>query len=152
MEDAPESLPRRFHHVTTVVVSHDGSVWLPAVLTMLAHQTRPPDAAVGVDTGSTDDSAAQLAGSFGADRTVARDHTVGFGEAVRAGLDRLGRPQHQPFTPAALEWVWLLHDDSAPDPRCLGALLDTADDHPSAAVLGPKILGWHDRRLLLEAG
>ncbi len=152
MEDQPEALPRRVHHVTAVVVSHDGSVWLPAVLTMLAHQTRPPDAAVGTDTGSTDDSASQLAGSFGPERTVALDHTVGFGEAVHAGLARLGAPQHQPFTPPAIEWVWLLHDDSAPDPRCLGALLDTADDNPSAAVLGPKILGWHDRRLLLEAG
>jgi GT2 family glycosyltransferase len=152
MEDAPEALPRRSHHVTVVVVSHDGAVWLPAVLTMLAHQTRPPEAAVGVDTGSTDDSAAQLAGSFGRERTVVLDRTVGFGEAVRAGLARLGPSQHQPFTPSPIEWVWLVHDDSAPDPRCLGALLDTADDHPSASVLGPKILGWHDRRLLLEAG
>ena len=51
-----------------------------------------------------------------------------------------------------VSWVWLLHDDSAPDVRCLAALLDTADDNPSAGILGPKVLGWHDRRLLLEAG
>ena len=40
MEDEPPALPRRQHHVTTVVVSHDGDVWLPAVLTTLAGQTR----------------------------------------------------------------------------------------------------------------
>ena len=44
-EDAPPILPRRIHHVTAVVVSHDGSVLLPAVLTTLAQQRRPIDAA-----------------------------------------------------------------------------------------------------------
>lgn len=31
-------------------------------------------------------------------------------------------------------------------------LLEAADAHPRAAILGPKALGWHDRRLLLEVG
>jgi GT2 family glycosyltransferase len=152
-EDEPAPiLPRRLHHVTAVVVSHDGAVWLPAVLTTLATQTRPADSGVGVDTGSVDDSPNLLTESFGADRTVVVDHKVGFGEAVRVGLERLGPLVHEPFTPEVVGWIWLLHDDSAPDSACLQALLDTADDNPSAAVLGPKILGWHDRRLLLEAG
>ncbi len=152
LDDGPPPLPRRDHHVTAVVVSHDGAVWLQAVLTTLAHQTRPPDAAVGVDTGSTDGSPELLAGSFGGARTVRVDRGMGFGDAVKAGLARLGEPQHEPFSPVAVEWVWLLHDDSAPDQHCLDSLLNTADDNPSVAVLGPKILGWHDRRLLLEAG
>jgi len=151
-DDAPPILPRRLHHVTAVVVSHDGSVWLPAVLTTLAQQSRPVDAAVGVDTGSVDHSPRLLSGSFGSNRTVILDHRAGFGEAVRAGLATLGRAGHQPFNPDPIEWVWLLHDDSAPAGDCLRALLDTADDNPSAAILGPKVLGWHDRRLLLEAG
>ncbi|MHB1211378.1 MAG: glycosyltransferase [Candidatus Nanopelagicales bacterium] len=151
-EDSPPPLPRRDHHVTAVVVSHDGAVWLSAALTTLAQLTRPPDAAVGVDTGSVDGSPGLLAASFGQQRTIVLDHRAGFGEAVQAGLDHLGRPGHEPFTPDRVEWVWLLHDDSAPSESCLSALLDTADDNPSAAILGPKILGWHDRRLLLEAG
>ncbi len=146
------ALPRREHHVTAVVVSHDGAVWLPAVLTTLAAQTRPPDAAVGVDTGSVDASPDLLHTSFGAERTLRLDHTVGFGQAVRAGLAHLGPRTHEPFAPEVVSWVWLLHDDSAPDAHCLERLLDTADDNPSVAVLGPKVLGWHDRRLLLEAG
>jgi GT2 family glycosyltransferase len=152
LEDEPPALPRRDHHVTAVVVSHDGAVWLPAVLTTLAAQSRLPDSAVGVDTGSVDASPDLLAASFGPDRTVRLEHRVGFGEAVRHGLDHLGPRAHEPFAPDVVSWVWLLHDDSAPDPECLARLLDTADDHPTAAVLGPKILGWHDRRLLLEAG
>lgn len=160
-EPEPEpALPRRNHHVTAVVVSHDGAVWLPAVLTTLAAQTRPTDTAVGVDTGSLDDSAALLEGSFGKQRTVLLGEEVGFGEAVRTGLERLASLDPvtsnttilRPLADTQVEWVWLLHDDSAPDPDCLRALLDTADDNPSAAILGPKILGWHDRRLLLEVG
>ncbi len=152
LEDEVPALPRREHHVTAVVVSHDGAVWLPAVLTTLAAQTRLPDAAVGVDTGSVDASPDLLRTSFGAERTLRLDHTVGFGQAVRAGLDHLGPRTHEPFAPDAVSWVWLLHDDSAPDAHCLERLLETADDNPSVAVLGPKVLGWHDRRLLLEAG
>lgn len=153
-------LPRREHHVTAVVVSHDGAVWLPAVLTTLAAQSRLPDTAVGVDSGSRDDSPALLQGSFGPQRTVLLDEPVGFGEAVREGLERLASLDPvtsattilRPLSDQAVSWVWLLHDDSAPDVDCLQALLDTADDNPTAAILGPKILGWHDRRLLLEVG
>jgi GT2 family glycosyltransferase len=151
-DDDPPALPRREHHITAVVVSHDGAVWLPAVLTTLAAQSRLPDAAVGVDTGSVDASPHLLAASFGSDRTVRLEHRVGFGAAVHAGLDRLGPRVREPFAPDVVSWVWLLHDDSAPDVHCLADLLDTADDNPSVAILGPKILGWHDRRLLLEAG
>lgn len=152
LEDEVPALPRREHHVTAVVVSHDGAVWLPAVLTTLAAQTRLPEAAVGVDTGSVDASPDLLVTSFGPERTLRLDHTVGFGEGVRAGLAHLGPRTHEPFAPDVVSWVWLLHDDSAPDAHCLAQLLDTADDNPSAAILGPKVLGWHDRRLLLEAG
>ena len=160
--DAP-ALPRRTHHVTGVIVSHDGATWLPAVLTTLAQQTRPLNAVIGIDSGSTDTSADLLRGSLGDDRVIAMPDSTGFGDAVRAGL--VAADEHfaafvvdqaaagLPGVPDdAVRWVWLLHDDSAPNAKCLQALLDTADDNPSAGILGPKILGWHDRRLLLEAG
>ncbi|GDX31743.1 integral membrane regulatory protein [Actinomycetes bacterium] len=152
---AAPALPRRHHHVTAVLVSHDGAVWLPAALTTLAGQSRPPDAVVGVDTGSTDGSLGQLRSAFGADRVVAGDSHLGFGDAVRAGVAQVGQVQVAPSDDPVeelVEWLWLLHDDSAADPSCLQALLNTADDFPSASILGPKILGWHDRRLLLEVG
>lgn len=56
------------------------------------------------------------------------------------------------FDVETTEWVWLLHDDSAPAPTCLERLLAAAEAHPRTAILGPKALGWHDRRLLLEVG
>ena len=144
-------LPRRSHHVTTIIVTHDGEVWVPAVVTTLATQSRPTNAVVGVDNASTDSSATILEESLGADRVVRRSENDGFGSAVAAGL-ALADATRSPIADDVVEWVWLLHDDSAPDQRCLEALLDAADNQPSAVVLGPKILGWHDRRLLLEVG
>lgn len=146
--------PRRHHHVTAVLVSHDGDTWLPAVLTTLANQTRQPNAFVGVDTDSHDQSPAMLRNSLGLDRVVTADRDAGFGQAVAAGLEHVGQVLVEPSPDAGelITWIWLLHDDSAPDTSCLRNLLDAADDQPDVAVLGPKILGWHDQRLLLEAG
>jgi GT2 family glycosyltransferase len=142
---------RRAHYVTTVIVSHDGAVWLPAVVTTLAQQMRPTNAVVGVDNASSDASAQILEETLGADRVVRRTTNDGFGAAVAAGLD-LARASAPQIDDHIVEWVWLLHDDSAPDPGCLDALLIAADKQPSADVLGPKVLGWHDQRLLLEVG
>jgi GT2 family glycosyltransferase len=150
VDDAP-ILPRRRHHVTTVVVAHDGAVWLPAVLTTLAQQTRQTNEVIGVDNASDDASAAVLTESLGDHRVVLREANDGFGAAVAAGLAAVPAVE-PPLPPDVVSWVWLLHDDSAADPTCLERLLDTADNHPSVVVLGPKVLGWHDRRLLLEVG
>jgi len=160
-DEAPEPLlPRRRHFVTTVIVAHDGAVWLPAVLTTLAGQTRPTDAVIGVDNASTDSSVELLQESFGTDRVVSNSTNVGFGAAVDQALSLSNglpgsRPTGEPDSDQSqdvIQWLWLLHDDSAPDRACLERLLDAADNQPSAVVVGPKVLGWHDRRLLLEVG
>ncbi|KJY43127.1 family 2 glycosyl transferase [Streptomyces sp. NRRL B-1568] len=51
-----------------------------------------------------------------------------------------------------VQWLWLLHDDCAPDPAALHELLRVADSDPHAAVVGPKLRSWYDRRQLLEVG
>ena len=110
---------------------------------------------VGVDDGSSDSSARILTESLGVDRVVVLPaEQGGFGAAVQAGLASgvLKSDTDEAFDVETTEWVWLLHDDSAPSPTCLERLLEAADAHPRAAILGPKALGWHDRRLLLEVG
>jgi GT2 family glycosyltransferase len=51
-----------------------------------------------------------------------------------------------------VEWLWLLHDDCEPAPDALLKLLQVAETTPTAAVVGPKIRSWYDRRQLLEVG
>ena len=85
VDDEPPA-PPRLHHVTAVLVAHDGARWLPATLTTLARSTRPPDVVQAVDTGSTDDSAALLAASLGPDAVITLGRDSGFGAAVAAGV------------------------------------------------------------------
>ena len=149
-------MPSRDHHVTAILVAHDGARWLPATLTTVAGLTRRPDVLVGVDTASTDGSADLLRESFGDDRVTTAARDAGFGAAVAAGIAHADARVEAGLAPAvppgSLSWVWLLHDDSAPAPDALEQLLRTSDTAPSAAVLGPKVRGWHDMRLLLECG
>jgi GT2 family glycosyltransferase len=130
--------------VTALLVSHDGARWLPAVLDGLTGQTRPADRVVAVDTGSTDDSPRILEDRLGPDvvRTAAAD--TSYGDAVATALGDLPALDD--------EWVWLLHDDSAPTPEALAALLAAAADHPTADILGPKLREWPSLRRLLEMG
>lgn len=138
--------PRPLHHtVTAIVVSHDGARWLGETLDALLRQTRTVDRVVGVDNGSRDGSAALLTGTLGPNAVLTLPRSTSFGQAVTEVLDRLEEAEGQ-------EWIWLLHDDCAPEEGALEALLHVADRDPAVAVLGPKLRDWLDRRLLLEVG
>ncbi|WP_127841548.1 glycosyltransferase [Actinomyces wuliandei] len=49
-------------------------------------------------------------------------------------------------------WLWLLHDDSAPQQDCLRALLAAAANARSVGVVGPKQVSWDHPDQLLEVG
>ncbi|AUG77555.1 hypothetical protein CFP65_2736 [Kitasatospora sp. MMS16-BH015] len=72
-----------------------------------------------------------------------------FGDPLGAE-DELGRSGPRETRP--VEWLWLLHDDCEPQTDALRRLLQVADTTPSAAVIGPKLRSWYDRRQLLEVG
>ncbi|MET8227370.1 glycosyltransferase [Streptomyces sp. NPDC004082] len=177
----PPEFPR--HVVTAVLVSHDGARWLPEALAGLLGQERPVQSAVAADTGSADDSAQLLTDALGADRVLHLARRTGFGQAVEevsrtAGvltpddLPYLKRPSGwDPVTRTwrddaydlpelphgePLQWLWLLHDDSAPEPDALAHLLRVVENElelgRDVAVVGPKLRGWYDRRQLLEVG
>ncbi|GLX98503.1 glycosyltransferase family 2 protein [Herbidospora sp. NBRC 101105] len=134
------------HSVTAIVVAHDGSRWLRDTLRAVLAQTRPVDRGVGVDNGSRDGSRDLLGEAFGKHSVVQMPRGSGFAEAVHEVVRRL------PKAPGDTEWIWLLHDDCAPDARALEFLLHAADEYPETAVLGPKLRDWLDRKLLLEVG
>ena len=132
------------HHVTAILVVHDGAVWLPEVVASLASQIRPIDFTLAVDTGSQDSSTKLLKNARVASVSMPRD--TGFGAAVGAGLESL------PAQGGENEWIWLIHDDCSPEPGALEALLLAVEDRPQVAIAGPKLRGWYDRTHLLEAG
>jgi GT2 family glycosyltransferase len=179
---ATPEFPR--HVVTAVLVAHDGARWLPEALAGLLGQERPVQNAMAADTGSADDSAQLLSDALGADRVLHLARRTGFGQAVEevnrtAGvltpddLPYLKRPSgwdpvsrtwrddayDMPELPHGEpeQWLWLLHDDCAPEPDALAQLLRVVETErelgrDDVAVVGPKLRGWYDRRQLLEVG
>lgn len=137
--------------VTAVLVCHDGARWLPQVLAALSAQTHPPDRLLAVDTGSADDTVAQLTAALGADQVLATSRDTGFGDAVARAMDMLAERDT-----AAEGWIWLLHDDCTPAADALQRLLAHAQagspDEPPVAIIGPKVREWPSLRRLLEVG
>ncbi|GAB6901003.1 glycosyltransferase [Kineosporia succinea] len=137
--------------VTAVLVAHDGAAFLPRTLDALEAQTRRPDRLIAVDAGSADGSADML--GIATPHLVTVTARTGFGEAVRAALRSV--PQNDSATGASgepQEWLWLLHDDSAPAPDALQRLIETTDSGPSIGVAGCKQVSWNDSRRLLDVG
>ncbi|MDQ3150697.1 MAG: glycosyltransferase, partial [Actinomycetota bacterium] len=142
----PES--RRTAEVLGVLVCHDGAEWLPAALAALRSLTVAPRRVIAVDTGSTDRTPELLAAAGDIlDGTLLLASDAGFGEAVAAAVAHAEQRWDDPG-----EWVWLLHDDCAPEAACLDALLSVAELSPSAALLGPLCVDWADPRRVVEAG
>ncbi|MCE7006062.1 glycosyltransferase [Kibdelosporangium philippinense] len=134
--------------VLAVLVCHDGEEWLRLALSALRRSTPRPRHVVAVDTGSADGTAKLLAASEDVvDGVIELDRSSSFGDAVAAalryGVERWGDPGG---------WLWLLHDDCAPEPHCLGTLLTAAELSPSAGVLGPVAHDWDEPRLIVGAG
>lgn len=128
--------------VVALLVSHDGTRWLPAVVDGLRGQTVPVDGVVCVDTGSRDESADLLLDAF--DEVATVSSRTAYPEAVRIGLAQV--------PVEAAEWIWLLHDDSNPAPDALEQLLAATVADPGADVLGPKLREWPSLKRLLEVG
>ncbi|MFG3049147.1 glycosyltransferase [Streptomyces sp. NPDC048241] len=179
---ATPEFPR--HVVTAVLVTHDGARWLPDALAGLLSQERPVQYAVAADTGSADDSAQLVTETLGDEAVVHLARRTGFGQAVDEAtrlapvltpddLPYLRRPNS--WDPATrtwrddaydlpelpygepVQWLWLLHDDCAPEPDALAQLLRVVETEielgrDDVAVVGPKLRGWYDRRQLLEVG
>ncbi|OWA10804.1 family 2 glycosyl transferase [Streptomyces sp. CS159] len=179
---ATPEFPR--HVVTAVLVAHDGARWLPDALAGLLGQERPVQYAVAADTGSADESSRLVADALGDERVLHLARRTGFGQAVEEAtrtapvltpeeLPYLRRPSgwdpvtrswrddayDMPELPHGepVQWLWLLHDDCAPEPDALAQLLRVVDTEyelgrDDVAVVGPKLRGWYDRRQLLEVG
>ena len=134
------------------MVAHNGSDYLPRTLSALAAQTRPVDHAIGVDSGSSDDSYGLLREALG--EACVASHPKGkggMGAAISAALGTLA-PSQEAAGSAGTGWIWLLHDDAAPAPEALAELLGAVERAPSVTVAGCKQLDWHSPRKLMDVG
>jgi len=148
--EEPEPLDGPDPYVTVVLVAHDGAAWLPETLAAIEAQTRQPDHVIAVDTGSTDETSELLTRALGSSSVVTVGAKTGYGSAVSAGLAAHEVPAAQEHD--RHEWIWLLHDDSAPDPTALARLLDFARHNPSVGLLGMKAVDWTHPDRLVEVG
>jgi GT2 family glycosyltransferase len=114
--------------VSAIVVSHDSAEYLSRTLAALQNQA--VDEVIHVETGS------QTAADFLlAEASLAK--SLNFAVAK---------------TSDASEWLWILHDDSAPLSGALSQLLAVAEVSPSVAVIGPKQVDFNDPRIIVQQG
>lgn len=163
--------------VTAVIVTRGRSPFLPATLDAVRAQVYAPDEVVVVDVdtapatsahpdlvmafradpGGAGSAGARTAPQLGGARYVAAAGARTFGEGVDAALRAVGVSERS--------WLWLLHDDSAPAPGALAALMRAVEHASSVAVAGSKQRRWEvsatgepldpaesDRGVLVEVG
>ncbi|WP_407341786.1 glycosyltransferase family 2 protein [Pengzhenrongella phosphoraccumulans] len=155
--------------ITAVVVTRGVTPYLRETLTALGAQTRIAARVVIVDAALRHpgelpaDDVAQLAARIlspvGTDlRVVDEPGARTFGHAVRGALGQLARSDGAPAAggaataPGRTGWLWLLHDDCAPEPAALDELVRAVEHSPSVALAGVKQRSWTDPALLLELG
>jgi GT2 family glycosyltransferase len=125
--------------ITAVVISHDAADFFAATLGAVQDQTRRPDRIVVVDT-SHNEILIDAQQNPGVELIRAEPNT-GLQQAIKLALGD-----------ATTDWLWLLHDDSAPAPDALEKLLAQIEISPSVAIAGPKLVQWNNPRMIAQMG
>lgn len=133
-----------FPTVTALVVTESNTAYLGRTLSALGNQTLTPNRTCIVDWAARPLPQSQELADLGV-------------EYLHVGTSaNLGQALQRAFTvdPTLLEadWLWILHDDSAPQTGCLRALIEPAIMGRSTGIVGPKQVGWTDSKHLIEVG
>ncbi|MEV8214522.1 glycosyltransferase [Leifsonia sp. NPDC077715] len=134
-----------YPRVTAIVVAQSGGAHLQRTLDALAEQTRRPDAVIAVDCASTDD-AARLLAEAQPTQLISLPEKLPFGASVAAAVRVL------PPVDGSEQLLWLLAQDTAPEPQALESLLAALEVSPSVAIVGPKLVDWDDPAFIREFG
>lgn len=127
--------------VVAVVVSHDESEFLARTLAAVNAQSRSVDRVILVDT-SSDNKNVELANSAGLTNILKLDSKTPLSQSLHFATQNL----------VDVDWLWILHDDSAPEENALAELLRAVELSPSVAVAGPKLVDWSDSRVVNQLG
>jgi GT2 family glycosyltransferase len=125
--------------VAAVVVTYNRRDLLLQSLGAVHAQTRPPDTVIVVDNASADGTAAAVRARYPAvdlaELTRNTGGAGGFAYGLAAALE------------AGADLVWLMDDDTVPEPPALAALLDAREraPGPAPALVASKVV-WTDGR------
>ena len=135
-------MPARVHAL--LVVRPDGhapaDLHLKRSLAALEAQSRPLDVLTIVLCG-TDQTLHELATASAAESVITVSHDAGYAEALHATTDRVDG-----------DAVWLLAQDTAPEPDALARLVTTLESAASVAVAAPKLVRWADSGRIVSLG
>ncbi|MDO4888439.1 MAG: glycosyltransferase [Actinomycetaceae bacterium] len=146
MHKEPEAGAAVRENVLAVVVAPESSTRLGRVLEAVASGKRKPGRLIVAVTGSDGEHISSVVEAVTSDvPTVVQ--TVGRQANLGAALERI-RSLDEGDEP----WIWLLHDDSAPEPDCLDALVRAGAVSRKIGAIGVKQLDWDSGKRLLEFG
>jgi rhamnopyranosyl-N-acetylglucosaminyl-diphospho-decaprenol beta-1,3/1,4-galactofuranosyltransferase len=124
--------------VTAVVVTYNRRDLLLEALAAVAAQSRAPDAVIVVDNASTDGTAAAVRARFPAVRLAELTSNTGGAGGFAYGMSLA--------LADGADLIWLMDDDTVPEPDALRALLAARDRHPGPPVLVASRVVWTDGR------
>lgn len=134
-----------FPRVTAVLVVQHGGDRLRATLDAIRRQRRPVDA-LAVVLMRSDEATRALVEAAHPDRVVQLESPRPFGEAVETVEPTLDAPG------TGDDALWLLTEDSAPEPGALEALARVLSTARTAGIAVPKLVGWDDPGRILRFG
>jgi len=126
--------------VAALVISHRQPSYLKQTLEGLLDQTSKPNQIMVVET-SSDTESLEIARNLGI--SVITPGDLKLSAAIEAGRAALSE------TPG---WLWILHEDSRPEPQALAEMSKAAEISPSVAIIGPKLLRWEDPIRIQQLG
>ena len=125
--------------VAAVVVTYNRRPLLLESLAAVLGQTRPADAVLVIDNASTDGTAAAVRESFPAARLTVLGQNTGGAGGFAAGIALA--------LADGADLIWLMDDDTVPEPAALQALLAARAQRPAAppVLLASRVV-WTDGR------
>jgi GT2 family glycosyltransferase len=117
------------------------SLHLKRTLAALGASTRPADALTIVVCGESD-LVAEHAAASGAESVVRAPAGTSYAQATRLASLRVAASAH----------VWLLAQDTAPEPGALALLAGTLELSETVSIAAPKLVRWDDRDEIVSLG
>lgn len=127
--------------VSVIIPNYNGIAYLEGVLASLEQQTMDNFEVIVVDNGSTDGSSAFIAANFSWVRIIELPDNFGFSKAVNVGIEASRTP-----------YVLLLNNDTEVEKNFVEEMLAAIRRHKNAFSCQAKMIQYHDRDKLDDAG